>query len=55
MSKDDNSVVLVSSMGPFNGETTVNETKKLRKEVTCDAIVILCARCTGLLDLGRVL
>ena len=55
LSKDDKIATLVSAMRPFYGETIVNEMEKLRKEVTCDAIVKMCAKFTGLLDLGRVL
>ena len=36
-------------------EAIVNKIERLRKEVTCDAIVKNCAKCTVLLDLGRVL
>ena len=56
LSEDDKIATLVSAMGPFYGETIVNEMEKPGKEVTCDAIVKEnCVKWTGLLDLGRVL
>ena len=43
LSKDDKIVTPVNAVGPFHGETIVNEMEKLeaseRKEVTCDAIL----------------
>ena len=55
LNKDNRIATLVSSVGPFRGETIVNKMEKLGKEVACDAIVKMCAKFTGLLDLGRVL
>ena len=51
LSKDNKIATLVSTLRLFYGETIVNEIEKLRKEVTCDAIVKMCAKFTGLLDL----
>ena len=39
-SEDDKIATLLSTMGPFYGETIVNKMERLGKEVTCDAIVI---------------
>ena len=55
LSKDDKIATIVSAMGSFYGETIVNKMERLGKEITCDAIVKKCEKCTGLLDLGRVL
>ena len=60
LNEDDKIATLVNAVGHFYGETIVNEMEKLEaakgKEVTCGAIMKnKHAKCTGLLDMGRVL